>query len=361
MTNPALKIALLADASHVNIQRWTEGLVNAGADVRILSLTPGETSIVQVYPLRALARLPKLAYFTAAVQVRRLLRRIQPDILVAYYVTGYGTLATLSGFHPRVHVTSGSDVLLVPNLLIHALVRWNLRRADLITAWAPHMAEAALRLGVPETRLMTVPQGIPSGIFKKHRCARPDPAVPVRMISTRSLKASYRFDVLLEAARLLRESGTMFHLTIAGDGPQRGELAALAERYQLGDLVTFAGFVPNHDLPPLLAQHHLYVSMVPSDGVSASLLEAMSAGLYPVVPDHPANRLWIEADHNGTLLDDLRPETVARALHDAVDDVARRVNAWEQNPQIVSTRADLYHNSRIFVERFRQLAGLPGG
>jgi glycosyltransferase involved in cell wall biosynthesis len=166
---------------------------------------------------------------------------------------------------------------------------------------------------------------------------------------------------LLDAARLLRESGVAFHLTIAGDGPQRGELVALAERYGLRDHVTFAGFVPNHDLPPLLAQHHLYVSMVPSDGVSASLLEAMAAGLYPVVPDHPANRLWIEADQNGALLADLQPEAVARTLRDVIADVSLRGAAWEQNPSIVAARADLYYNSRIFVGRFRQLADLPGG
>jgi glycosyltransferase involved in cell wall biosynthesis len=92
--------------------------------------------------------------------------------------------------------------------------------------------------------------------------------------------------------------------------------------------------------------------------VSASLLEAMAVGLCPLVPDHPANRLWIEPGQNGVLLADLQPTTVAQAIRDTAADLALRRAAWDHNAQIVRAQADLEQNSRQFVERFRQLAGL---
>jgi glycosyltransferase involved in cell wall biosynthesis len=351
-----LRMVLLADAAHVNCQRWCEGLSQAGTDIHVLSFNR-TSKMKQVYQL-PLSPLPgKLHYLAAVPYVRRLIAAIRPHLVVAYYVTGYGTLAALAGHHPLVMVTSGSDILLAPRSpILRRLLRYNLNRADLVTAWAPHMAEAVRRLGVAPQRIFTLPRGIPLGQFARIRCSRPKINDVVYLISTRSLKEEYNPGVLLLAIRLLRDRGVSFILTLAGDGPQRGEVVALAQKLGLERHVKFLGFVPNDKLPALLMQHHLYISLVASDGVSASLLEAMAVGLLPLVPDHPANRLWIEPGVNGVLLDNLSPAAVAEALRRAVEDFSLRLRAWQQNPAIVHDRADLHRNSSLFVERFRRLA-----
>lgn len=357
MTASKLRLVLLGDGDHVNIQRWNAGLQTAGAETIVLSLaerhTHSDSHLVRLPTIRPLKR---LNYLTAAPFVRRFLRRWQPDVLLAYYVTGYGTLGMLSGFHPVVQVTSGSDVLLAPhNPAMRQLVRRNLSSADLVTAWTPHMADAIQALGISPHRLYVLPPGIPSADFRAHRCAPPSTGDALRLIVTRSLKAYYRIDTLIEAARLLKEQGVSFTLTIAGEGPQRRDLEALIGQYRLEQQVTLAGFLPNDQLPPVLQQHNIYISLVPSDGVSASLLEAMSVGLLPIVPDHPANRYWIEEGRNGVLLSSLTPDHVAAALTRASTAVDLRQRAWQQNPSIVSERGDLYHNADRFVARFQQL------
>jgi glycosyltransferase involved in cell wall biosynthesis len=357
MGKPVLRLALLADAAHVNIQRWCEGLSRAGADIHVLSFRGCVSKVKQTCRL-SIPQLPgKLHYIAAVPCVRRLISIIQPHVVVAYYVTGYGTLGALVGHHPLVQVTSGSDVLLAPHgPLMGCLVRFNLSRADLVTAWAPHMAEAARRLGVAEERILILPRGIPLHRFANKRCLLPSNNGCVRIISTRSLKADYNVDLLLKAMHLLHESGMTFSLTIAGDGPERKKLVALAQKLGLSHRVRFVGFIPNDQLSALLAEHDLYVSLVNSDGVAASLLEAMAVGLCPLVPDHLANRYWIEPGENGLLLNDFSPVAVAQAIRKAITDLPLRQRAWQQNLEIIRNRADLYHNSEIFVEHFRQLA-----
>jgi glycosyltransferase involved in cell wall biosynthesis len=46
----------------------------------------------------------------------------------------------------------------------------------------------------------------------------------------------------------------------------------------------------------LYREHEVYVSMSRSDSTSQSLLEAMAAGLLPIVSDIPGNRPWIGSD-----------------------------------------------------------------
>jgi glycosyltransferase involved in cell wall biosynthesis len=288
--------------------------------------------------------------------VRRVLKSIKPHVLLSYYVTGYGTLGSLTGFHPIVQVTSGSDVLLVlRNPLLKRLVRFNLAQADLVTSWAPHMARAAQELGATEDRTLVLPRGIPFRHFANARRSSPRKNGFPRIISTRSLKSDYNLDLLLRALQVLRESGFSFSLTLAGDGPERSGLVALSRQLGLEHHVQFVGFVPNEKLPSVLAEHDLYVSLVDSDGVSASLLEAMAVGLLPIVPDHPANRTWIKPGKAGLLLDDLSPRGVARVIARALTDLPLRRQAWAENSEIVRNGADLYRNAELFVDRFRQL------
>jgi glycosyltransferase involved in cell wall biosynthesis len=355
MSSFGLRLAILGDGTHINIQRWNHGLQMAGAETYVLSLR--HQTISTQFPtywlptIRSLGR--QINYILAVPFARRFLQFWQPDVVLAYYVTGYGTLGRLCGFHPLAQVTSGSDVLLASqNRLMRSIVRRNLMAADLVTAWASHMADAARSLGAKN--VFVLPAGIISEGFRNHRIPESELDAAPRLIITRALKAYYRIDLLIEAMRVLKEKRVTFSLTIAGDGLERERLSDLVDKYGLGDQIKLVGFVPNHNLPTLLARHNMYISLVPSDGVSASLLEAMAVGLLPFVPNHPANMDWITHGENGFILDSVAPDAIA-AMIECADHATRR-RAWQQNPVIISERADLYHNAEVYVEQFRQLA-----
>jgi glycosyltransferase involved in cell wall biosynthesis len=350
-----MKLALLGDASHTNIQRWCEGLQHHGVDLHVISFTPGDTTWEQLYPLPLRWQLGTLNYFAAAPHVRRLLREIRPDLLLAYFVTGYGLLGALTQFHPLVLLTSGSDILLPRSPVMRRIQRFTLKRGDLVTAWAPHMAAAAERLGVPQTKLFVLARGIPVQAFAAHRSPPPQRGDVLKMVSTRALRPIYRLDVLIRAVGRLRQHGVPFELTIVGRGPQLDELRALVGEIGLERQVHFSGYVRNDELPAVLARHNTYVSLSPSDGVSASLLEAMAVGLTPIVVDHPANRQWLVDGENGILLGSLTLESIADALGRASQAFDLRQAAWERNAAIVRERADMFENARRYVARFEQL------
>jgi len=89
------------------------------------------------------------------------------------------------------------------------------------------------------------------------------PATPVvafqgRLVSTKGV------DVLLRAARILREQGRSFELLIIGDGPERSHLEELAKHLGLAPWVNFAGRLPAAQLDAALDRSTLLV--VPSLG-----------------------------------------------------------------------------------------------
>lgn len=86
---------------------------------------------------------------------------------------------------------------------------------------------------------------------------------------------------VFDLPRLLRHlEGCDVHLTIAGDGPDLGELKRRCQCF--GDRVSFLGKVPYEEVPQVMASAEVYVSTSRFEGFGISLVEAMAMGCVPI-------------------------------------------------------------------------------
>jgi len=81
----------------------------------------------------------------------------------------------------------------------------------------------------------------------------------------------------------LRRLGFPFHLTVAGDGPDAGELRKRLAALEDSGAVTFLGRIPNAAVIDVLRSAHAFLLTSDFEGLPISLLEAMSVGCVPVV------------------------------------------------------------------------------
>jgi glycosyltransferase involved in cell wall biosynthesis len=84
--------------------------------------------------------------------------------------------------------------------------------------------------------------------------------------------------------------------------------------------VTFAGQVPQADLPRFYHMADLYLSPAHVDGSSVSLLEALACGLPCLVSDIPTNREWVTENVNGWLFPDGDADALAARILRLLDD-----------------------------------------
>jgi len=99
-------------------------------------------------------------------------------------------------------------------------------------------------------------------------------------------------------------------------------------------------------MPDLLKTADVYVSAAASDGTSASLLEAMASGVFPVVARIPANVAWIEHGVSGLLFTPHDATDLADCLGRAAADTGLRRQAAELNRARVLRDGDLDVNTR---------------
>lgn len=91
-------------------------------------------------------------------------------------------------------------------------------------------------------------------------------------------------------------------LIIAGDGSQELPLMSLATKLGIGDRVIFLG--ARDDVPDLLHAADAFVLASHSEGLSCSLIEAISAKLPCLVTDVGGNREIIKAGESGMIVED---------------------------------------------------------
>lgn len=151
-----------------------------------------------------------------------------------------------------------------------------------------------------------------------------------RILGVGRLSPEKGFHTLIDALALLRDSGTMFHCTLIGDGPARQELEALIDRHGLHQCVELAGAQPQEVVRSALEGATVFAlpcqiaANGSRDGIPVALMEAMAAGV-PVVscPVSGVPEL-IGDDVHGLLAVEGNAASLAQALKRLLDDPSLR-------------------------------------
>ncbi len=290
-----MKIVLLSGASSIHTTRWANGLARMNFDVHLISqhkLTDNLCVDINYYefPYRGV-----MGYFAMVHAVRKLIKKINPDIVNAHYASGYGTTAHLVDFHPWLLSVWGSDVYDFPyKSPIH---KWcvvsNLKAADAVASTSHCMAAQARRL-VPDLREIPItPFGVDCDIFsplakqqESHNVDESDIVIG----TVKSLSYTYGIDVLIKAFALCRfklsiidpRAAGRLRLRIVGEGPDLSSLKVLANQQQVSDAVFFVGAVPHTQVPDELRKFDIYSALSREESFGVAAIEASAVGL-PVV------------------------------------------------------------------------------
>jgi len=324
----AMRICYLADASSVHTRKWTGHFVEKRHDVHVISFEDAKIEGVTVHVLK-LPVLIRNATFPLKVasiyRIKTLIKKMEPDILHAHYVTNYGLFGALCNFNPFVITAWGSDILIVPeSRLISAIKRYiatyTLKKADSVTCDAEHMKETMKRLGVPEEKIKLIYFGIDTRRFSPGQKSE---KLKVRLgvynsptiITLRNLRPVYDVESLIKSVPLVLKEIPESKFIIAGKGPEEERLKELAKSLGVSDSVKFIGFIPNDELPEYLNSMDVYVSTSLSDaGIAASTAEAMSCGLPVIVTDVADNKEWVEDGITGFVVPTKDPKLLAEKV-----------------------------------------------
>ncbi|MEO8253335.1 MAG: glycosyltransferase [Flavobacterium sp.] len=344
------KILFLGESYRADAITWMKGLREFG-DFEIICWelqTPNNSFLNRI--------LRTLEFSFAPITIRKIIRQQKPDMLIAERTTSYGFLAALSGLKPTVIAQQGkTDLWPEYSVTIpfkKLLQNYAFKKATLIHAWGPIMAEHMKKSKVDMTKVLVLPKGIDLEKFENKNNSDSD---KIQAIVTRSLLPEYRHDIILKAFGILHQKGIDFCLTIIGDGKQIDFLKTIVKELNIENKVIFTGKIPNTELPKLLQESNIYISMPITEGVSASLFEAMACGCYPIVSSISGNQSWINHRENGQLItvDDF--EMLANEILWAFENRAIRNEAIIKNRKFIEDQVNYKTNMKIIADKYHEL------
>ena len=312
-----MKLLYFSDNTSGHNQRFLQKLSEAGLDVWFLDPTCAvlpdgwlPESVHWIQPKQTLPRNSDPATFSSFLpQFLDLLKEICPDLVHAGPIQTCGYVTALSGFHPWLLTSWGSDIL----LSAHSGPDWeqatrlSLSSADGFFCDCDTVRTTAKTFAdLKDSRIVQLPWGIKKGVFDSvgilpsNEEYRREPNT-FAFICTRSWEPLYGIDTLLQAFLQAYRTNSSLRLILVAGGSQAGMVREFIRAHGLEQVVHCPGPQPKEEMPKWFRAAAAYVSCAKSDGTSVSLLEAMATGLPVVVTDIPSNREWVVDDHNGWL------------------------------------------------------------
>ncbi len=300
-----MKICFFADSESIHTIRWCHYFKSIGYDVHLISLKSTLVEGIPVYPLNLEGIKASGGSWKTLFkyrEVKKLLKKIKPDIFHSLYATSYGITGALCSYHPYVITALGTDVLISPkqSKIYRILLRYAFKRTDKITVVAEHMRSAAIELGAKPENVLAIPMGVDQLIFNSHKRELSEERFEV--ISTRNFEPVYNIPHLLKAIKLVLPKIPNIHVNLLGSGSLKEEMIQMSKDLGIWDHVTFVGKKTQPEMAEFLNRSHVFVSLSLSDGNNISLNEGMACGTFNIVTDIPANRQWIEDGKNGFLI-----------------------------------------------------------
>jgi glycosyltransferase involved in cell wall biosynthesis len=309
----------------------------------------------------------------AIVGFRRLVRRLQPDIVQSHSVKSH-LIARLGlpraipwiAFH---HGYTRPDAKMA---VYNACDRISLRAADhVVTTARAFVAELEAR-GVARERITVLhnalaidPQFDAHAALDRQRLRaelglgqHERAVVCIGRLSREKGHAD-----LIEAIAALRATAPSLPLRaiVAGDGPERETLAALAARRGVAGSIRWLGFVPRAQL--LYAAADAAVLPSHSEGSPNALLEAAAYRLPIVATAVGGVAEIVTHGHNGLLVPAKRPDALACALRDVLADTLRAAEMGRHARSMVEARYHPAARARTLVALYDEVArrhGEPG-
>ena len=283
------------------------------------------------------ARLPRYGLATQALLMAAgtlgTLRALQRDgfdfdLIDAHFYYPTGVAALLLGHwldRPVVITARGSDLNHYPQRypLVRRMIAAAARRAAASIAVSTPLAETLCALGAPSARVHMLRNGVDLDRFR-----------PLDRLQARQ-RLGLEGPLLASVGHLIERKGHHlaiealtrlpgYRLVVAGEGPERRSLGALAAGLGVEERVRFLGEVPHADLATVYSAADLLVLASSREGWANVLLEAMACGTPVVAAKVEGVPELVTKAAAGRVLRGRSAEALAEAVHAVLADPPAR-------------------------------------
>lgn len=290
---------------------------------------------------------PVFAFSDRSYWLAQVIRRIKPDLVHSLEIqhAGYLTLAArerLGSQFPAWIVTNwGSDIYLFGRLAEHReRIRAVLSACDYYSCECERDVRLAKAMGLKGEVLPVLPNTGGFDLAHVARFREPGPTSARRLIVLKGYQHfAGRALVGLRAIALCADELQGYRVAVYS-ASRDVRIAAELVANSTGIPIDVVSRCSHDDILRLHGRARVYIGLSISDGISTSLLEAITMGAFPIQSCTACVDEWIVDGETGLSVPPEDPATVAAAIRRAVSDDALVDHAATQNERLAAKRLD---------------------
>ena len=360
-----MRILLLSDTYSEHTEKWALGLANRGIGVGLFSFNkasyewhshPNITVFFEPEKkINAESTLTKIAYLKYVTVLKGIIKHFKPDVLHAHYATSYGLVGALSGFHPYIISSWGTDVMKFPNknFVAKSILKYNFRSADLLCATSNTIKEYISK--VTKKEVTVVPFGVDVSVFSSKIVDSLFEKDHFVIGSIKPLENLYNIDILIHSFALLLPKYPGIKLLIAGEGSAEEELKNLATKLNVNDAVKFVGRIPFSEISNYYNMLHVLVNISEYESFGVSVIEAMACEKPVIVTNVGGLKDLVKDDSLGLKVDVRSIEQTTDAIELLITDKEKYTQVAKNARQYVIENYSWKNNLEQMINTYKSL------
>ncbi len=262
-------------------------------------------------------------------ELKRLLKKISPDIIHAHQLYPYGFWGALAGFSPFITTPIGSDVIISAQkyFVYGEITKYVLRKSDLVTGDSLVLRDACAKFGLSERDYHLIHNGVDltkftnsiNDIVVRNKLDIPE-NTPVIFYGS-GFRPIYNLDKVIQAIPMvLSEFPDAIFILSHHCGDLWPELKKSVESIGGGKSVIFTGLIQHEEMPLYIKSADVCVSVPSSDSSPSFVYESMACGVPTVISTLPWTDLAMKHLKNTYMIPEVKPTVIAEAIIKLIKD-----------------------------------------
>lgn len=309
-----MKVVFIAPQNSIHVIRWANAVVEKVEELHLITLHPTRHNLSEKVKVHKLKFKAPIGYISNSFELKKLINKINPDIVHIHQLSGHGTLMSLTGIKGYLLSVYGSDIYNFPRKTVFhkGLIKYNLRRASFLASTSNVMAEEIRKYTKKE--IFVTPFGVDinklkklNSIFSKRK------TVTIGLVKT--LKKKYGIEYLIRAVPILEKKLQDFkiHLIVYGEGELKSHLKDLSNSLKIS--AEFPGYINNELLPEVINQFDIVCIPSNNESFGVSAVEAMACERPLVVTNADGLKEVVDDNINGIIVEKMNPYSIAEGLY----------------------------------------------
>ena len=245
------------------------------------------------------------------------------------------------------------------------LVKYILRKADLIFPISKWMKEELVKEGISESKMMVLPMGVNPELFSPNK-----DGMEIRekynlndaqvILYTGTMDKMRQLNILIYTFSKVREHKDNVKLLMVGDGNDRPNLEELASRFGISEDIIFTGQVPYFDVPDYIAVADICLCPVPPLPIykvssPTKLFEYMAMGKPVVANEEIPEQKEVIEESDGGMLVMFEDESFANGIIELLDNPERAKEMGRKGREWVVKNRSYENMAREVEKRYYEL------